>query len=249
MKRILLAVLLCAAGSEAFAADLGRPLPPAPPYIPHPPPIYTWSGIYIGGNIGAAWNQAAITDSLNGLNVSGTSNAAFIGGGQVGANYQINWAVVGVEGTFDWAANNNNTSNGVFVPVLNQTVQATINDRWITTLAGRLGVAWDRVLFYGKGGVGWVGSSNSTITNVNTGASFTNSGSSTNTGWLAGAGVEWAFLPNWSAKVEYDFLGLNNSSFTVPSNSPVLPNDNFTISKHNINMVMGGINYKFGPWW
>jgi hypothetical protein len=71
---------------------------------------------------GAAWNQAAITDSLNGLNVSGTSNAAFIGGGQVGANYQINWAVVGVEGTFDWAANNNNTSNGVFVPALNQTV-------------------------------------------------------------------------------------------------------------------------------
>jgi outer membrane immunogenic protein len=94
-----------------------------------------------------------------------------------------------------------------------------------------------------------LGSSNSTITNVNTGASFTNSGSSTNTGWLAGAGVEWAFLPNWSAKVEYDFLGLNNSSFTVPSNSPVLPNDNFTISKHNISMVMGGINYKFGPWW
>jgi outer membrane immunogenic protein len=122
MKRILLAVLLCAAGSEAFAADLGRPLPPTPPYIPHPPPIYTWSGIYIGGNIGAAWNQAAITDSLNGLNVSGTSNAAFIGGGQVGANYQINWAVVGVEGTFDWAADNNNTSNGVFVPALNQTV-------------------------------------------------------------------------------------------------------------------------------
>jgi outer membrane immunogenic protein len=250
MKRIFVAALLgVAVGGEAFAADLPQPPPRAPAaYIP-PPPVYNWTGFYIGGNAGGAWAHGTVTDTLNGLNFSGTTNGVFIGGGQVGANYQINWAVVGVEGTFDWAANNNNTSNGVLVPALGQTVQVTVNNRWLTTVAARFGVAFDRVLVYGKGGGGWVGSSNSTITNVTTGASFTNSGSSTNSGWLAGAGVEWAFWGNWSAKVEYDYLGLSNSSFTVPNTSPVLPGDTFNTSSKNIQMVVGGINYKFGPWW
>jgi opacity protein-like surface antigen len=67
-----------------------------------------------------------------------------------------------------------------------------------------------------------VGVNNPTLTNVTTGGSISVSNSNSNSGWLAGAGIEWAFAPNWTAKIEYDFLGLNNQSFTVPVGTPSL---------------------------
>ena len=125
------------------------------------------------------------------------------------------------------------------------TIQVTSNNRWITTLAARFGLAFDRWMFYGKAGGGWVGNDNFIITNVTTGASITGSNSSSNSGWLVGVGFEWAFANNWSAKVEYDYLGLTNRTFTVAAGSPFLVNDTFTTGNRNIQMVKVGINYLF----
>ena len=80
----------------------------------------------------------------------------------------------------------------------------------------RFGVTNGPWLFYGKAGGGWVGSDDFTITNLTTGASITGSNNS-NSGWLVGVGIEWAFLPNWSAKVEYNFLGLDDRRFIAPA--------------------------------
>ena len=67
-----------------------------------------------------------------------------------------------------------------------------------------------------------------------------------NSGWLVGAGIEWAFAPNWSAKVEYNYLGLDDRTFIVPAGVPgFLPGDTFTQSDRNIQMVKVGINYLF----
>jgi outer membrane immunogenic protein len=77
--------------------------------------------------------------------------------------------VIGAEADFDWLANTNNTSNTVAlvnppgVPT-GSTISVTANNRWLTTVTGRLGYAWDRVLVYGKGGGAWVGSSDPTVT-------------------------------------------------------------------------------------
>jgi opacity protein-like surface antigen len=79
-------------------------------------------------------------------------------------------------------------------------------------------------------------------TNLTTGSSITASNNTTNSGWLLGAGIEWAFAPNWSAKVEYNYLGLDDRTFTVPAGSPFLPGDTFTQSNRNIQMVKVGIN-------
>jgi len=228
----------------ANAADLRVKAPPPP--APMPPP-FSWSGFYIGGNIGGAWVHRNVTDSLFGLNFDGgnNNNAVFIGGGQTGFNYQISNFVIGVEGNFDWAANNNNnTSNGIVIPAVG-TFRVTANDRWIATVAARFGVAYDRVLFYGKAGGGWVGADNFTVTNVTTGASFTGSNNTTESGWLVGAGLEWAFTDNWSAKFEYDFLGLTSRTFTVPVGSPFLVGDTFSTGSHNVQMATVGINYRF----
>ena len=59
----------------------------------------------------------------------------------------------------------------------------------------------------------------------------------------AGAGIEWAFAPNWTAKIEYDFLGLNNSSLTVPVGTPIIGGDVITITNRDAQTLTVGINY------
>jgi len=98
----------------ANAADMQVPVKAPPPVMPLP---FSWTGFYIGGNLGGAWAHSDVTDSLFGLNFSnGTNNGVFIAGGQVGGNYQFGNFVVGIEGSFDWAAKNNNSATGIVVP-------------------------------------------------------------------------------------------------------------------------------------
>jgi len=253
MKRIFVAAALCtAAFGQALAADL--PPPPAPPprapaaYVPIAVPLYNWTGFYIGGNVGGGFGGISVSDSA-GSSFASTTSQSFLGGGQVGVNYQF-WGgvVIGAEADFDWLPNSSNTGNGTVVPAAGgNTIQVTGNNRWLTDVAARLGYGWDRVLFYGKGGWAWVGSSGNGLTNTTTGATFTGTGSSYNQGWLAGAGVEWAFFPNWTAKVEYDYISLNNTTFTVPAGAAGFTvTDTFNISNRNISIVQVGMNYKFG---
>jgi outer membrane immunogenic protein len=238
-----IAVVL-ALSTATNAADVGvrPPVYQAPPaYVPPP---FSWTGFYVGGNIGGAWGQGNVSDSLFGLNFgTATNNGVFIGGGQLGFNYQFGYGVLGVEWDFDWAGNNNNTGNGILIPGIG-TIQATSNNGWITTVAARFGVTNGPWLFYGKVGGGWVGNNSFTITNVTTGASITTSNNNTNSGWLVGAGIEWAFAPNWSAKIEYNYLGLDSRTFTVPA-GVFLAGDTFTTSNPNVQMVKVGINYRF----
>jgi len=250
MKKFSFATIAIAtviAASSASAADLPLPVAPAPAYTPAMV-RYNWTGFYIGGNVGGAWVQGEdVTDSLFGVNFNnGSNNGTFIGGGTVGFNYQYNNFVFGVEGDFDWAANNNNSGNGILVPTVG-TLQVSNNDTWITTVAARFGAAFDRWLVYGKAGGGWVGSDSFTVTNLTTGNSFTGSNNNTDGGWLVGGGVEWAFAGNWSAKIEYDYLGLNSRSFTTTGAIAGIPaGDTFSTGNLNVQMVKFGINYKFG---
>ena len=239
-------MLMAFVAGPAAAADLGRAAP-APVYTKAPPmaPAFSWTGFYIGGNLGGAWANGNLTDSLFGRSFStANNNGVFIVGGQVGANYQFNNFVVGAEGDFDWAANNNNTGNGILVPGVG-TIQVTSNNRWLSTAAARFGVAVDHWLFYGKAGGGWVGNSSFTVNNTTTGASFTGSNSNTSSGWLVGAGIEWAFANNWSAKVEYDYLGLTSRSITIPA-GVFIAGDTFTTGNSNVQMAKFGINYRLG---
>jgi outer membrane immunogenic protein len=218
-------------------------------YVPPAPPPFSWTGFYIGGNVGAAWTHAEVQD-IFGNSFSNSQHAVFAGGGQVGANYQWNWLVVGVEADFDWLANNHNSSNAVFVSGVGP-LQFSANDRWMTTVAARVGVAFptfNNWLFYGKAGGGWVGVNNPTLTNVNTGGSISFSNSNSNSGLLVGGGVEWAFAPNWTAKLEYDKLFLDDKTFTVGPGAPFLNGDSITVFHRNVQTVTVGINYLFN-WW
>jgi outer membrane immunogenic protein len=179
--------------------------------------------------------STTLTDNLTGA--SATSNlGGWLGGGQEGFNYQIGSFVWGVEGTVDWSSLNSTT--GGIITAAGPALQVAANTQWLTTAAARFGFAADRALFYGKAGGGWVGN-NATVTNLATGASA--SVSNTNSGWLLGAGLEYAFTPNWTAKVEYDYLGLSGG-FTATS--PVGIADTLDV-KRQLNIVTARINYKF----
>ncbi len=222
----------------------------APPAPPMPPP-FSWTGFYIGGNLGGAWLNINETDTLTGVNFNNNNNnGVFIGGGQLGFNYQINSFVWGIEGSFDGASNNNNNGNGVIItgPLgLGHSFAVSLNDRWVATIAARLGIAYDRALFYVKGGGGWVGFNGFTVTDLTTGVQLNGgSGNTSDGGGLVGAGIEWAFSDYWSIRFEYDALFLGNRTFTVPLNSPVLAGDTFTTNNRTLNMATVGINWRFG---
>ena len=227
--------LLLAASITAHAADMPVPAPP-------PPPPFSWTGIYVGGNVGGAAPGGSLTDSLFGIDFNLGTNTGFIGGGQLGFNYQIGGFVIGVEGNFDWVVTQNLHSQ-VSTPV--GTIQATSNDTYITTAAARVGAAVDHWFLYAKGGGAWVGNNGFTVTNLTTSASITGLNSRTNSGWLAGFGVEWALTRNWTLKFEYDYLGFNNFNFAVPPTAPFIPGDTFTSNNRNIQMAQLGFNFLF----
>jgi len=188
----------------ALAADLPRyqpPPPPAPP--PYVPPPFCWTGWCFGGNVGGAWTHREVTDDFFGLTFSGPDNKSlFIGALQLGADYQFGNLVAGFEADLDWSANNNNTGVEVAVPRLG-TVRATFHERWMSTLAARFGVAFDRWLVYGKAGGGWIDTNTFSLEHVTRHLSVAAlDANQTYGGLLVGGGIEWAFSLNWSAKLE-----------------------------------------------
>jgi outer membrane immunogenic protein len=241
MKRVALLSTLIVVGNSAWAADL-----PLPPPVPVAPLYHTWTGFYIGGNLGATVGTASFSYSLlppSSFSSSGVSS--FIGGGQLGVDYEFGGGVVvGAEAMFDWLADTptNFTASNLRVG----TATGTINNRWLSTVTGKLGYAWDRLLVYGKGGGAWIGTDNSLTVGATPAGVSVNSGSQ---GWTAGAGVEWAFAPRWSVRAEYDFIGLQNQSFTV-SGVPRTPfaGDRISINNRNMQMITVGLNYKLGAW-
>ncbi len=232
MRKSLLTGLCAAAlaSAPAFAADMPYKAPPAPA----PVPVFSWTGFYLGANIGGAWSNGSATDVITGANLN-FNNSGFIGGGQAGFNYQVNQFVFGVEWDID-GTTMSKTSNVVATAFGN--LQASGHTDWISTLTGRVGFAADRWLFYVKGGGAWV-ENHATLTNLTTGAAV--SASNTNSGWTAGVGTEWAFSGPWSAKIEYDHIELDNWS---PSTSAIIAGDRLNISRH-IDMVKAGVNYRF----
>jgi outer membrane immunogenic protein len=218
---------------SAQAADLPvRPAPAPVPPVFYAPPVYNWSGFYIGGNIGGGFANSSWTDPFTGASDT-FSKDGFIGGGQIGANVQFNALVLGIEGDFDWTAlkGSGTDSHG-----------NTINTdtQWTSTVTGRIGAAFDRLLVYGKGGVAFANDQSS----LNDIFGATASVSNTRTGWTAGAGLEYALAQNWTARIEYDYLGFGSETLNI--GTPNFPAYNPSASL-NVQEVKAGINFKFGP--
>ena len=206
MKKFLLAtVALVALGATvpALAADLGaRPYTKAPAYAA---PIYNWTGFYIGGHVGGAFSG---NNNFNGLVLSNNSDGRFLGGVQGGADYQFapNW-VLGVEGQYSWLSNNN---IGALFP---GGLAYNNNQRALGSVTGRVGYTWGPALLYVKGGYAY-SDNNDTLTFGGAPVAFTLDGNHRD-GYTVGAGLEYMFAPNWSAKLEYQYYNFGSTRFVA----------------------------------
>lgn len=248
---VMLALALRAgAPSAALAADFPAPTPP--PVYKELPVVYDWTGFYIGGNIGAAWQGLSGTNFSDTLGSTFTAptNVQFMGGGQASANYQfLNGLVVGAEAMFDWLPASGNTPVTATNPA--GTVAANINatdQRWLTTATARLGYAWDRILLYGKGGAAWVAGASPSISVAGAAGSFSSVSNTTATTWTAGLGLEWAFSGNWLLRAEYDYIALPAQTLTVSPATPTFGGGVITFSNRNLSLFIVAIDYKFGSW-
>ncbi len=219
---------------SAVAADL--PLAPSAPLTAPvayaPEAIYNWSGFYIGGHVGGGFANSSWSDPFTGANNTFNSGAGFLGGGQVGANLQLNRLVLGVDGDFSWTGLKGSGTDSIGDAI-------NTNTNWTSTVTGRVGAAFDRLLIYGKGGVAFA-QDRSSFTDL-----FANSGSTTflRTGWTAGAGIEYGLSKNWSVKIEYDYLGFGSQplNFTTPATPLYTSNASL-----NVQEIKAGLNFRFG---
>jgi len=219
---------------EQLAAVAGKgPVYKAPPA---PVPVaYNWTGFYIGGYVGSLWGDSDWT-FLSGLTVN-PHYAGFIGGGQVGFNYQIGAFVLGIEG--DIGATN--AKGGKACPNFGGTAFFfTCETRMdsLGSVAVRVGYAWDRTLVYVKGG--WAAGDVELSVTPNGPPGFFGFpivGSKTASGWTAGAGFEFGLTPNLSAKAEWMHFDFGNDSY----NTVVAP-INADVSG---DVVRVGLNYRF----
>jgi outer membrane immunogenic protein len=218
------ALALCITSLAAQAADM----PTRAPYYKGAPrsvvAYYNWTGFYAGINGGygfgtSDWDSPAVSNSPSGGMFGLT----------VGYNWQAGSFVYGLEGDYDWSMMKGSVACGV--------ATCETENTWLATMRGRVGYAFDRWLPYVTGGGAY---GNIKATNLNPGFS---SASASNFGWTAGAGLEYAFLGNWTAKVEYLYVDLGKFDCGTACGAVVPDNVGFSA-----NVVRAGLNYKFsGP--
>lgn len=221
-RRLLMAATAFSivATTSVYAADMPRkaygPIDP-------PAPLMTWTGFYFGGNAGYGW--ASVENTTNG----GASDlSGFVGGVQLGYNWQVNSFVFGIEGDFQGSAQKKSDDFSALG------IAFTIDQKipWFATARGRLGYAVGPWMLYATGGAAWV---NYQLTVSALGVSADDD--VTKTAFTVGGGLEWMFAPRWSTKLEYLYFDTGNTTATLFG----VTFD--TRAKQNI--VRLGVNYHF----
>jgi outer membrane immunogenic protein len=232
MKNFLLATVALTAVVAALpagAADLGARAPyyqKAPAYMA---PIYNWTGFYIGGHIGGVFSS---DNNFSGLATGNNGNGRFLGGAQVGADWQFapNW-VIGAQGQYSWIDGHVGAAFPGGLAYIN-------NQRGLGSVTGRIGYTWGPALLYAKGGYAYSDFNQSLTLNGVPQAFAINS--SHHDGYTVGGGLEYMFAPSWSGKVEYQYYNFDKTSFVTPV---VL--STFGSTRNDEHVVKAGINYRF----
>jgi outer membrane immunogenic protein len=236
MKKILLATIALGAlaAAPAMAADLRTPA-----YAPPPMYIYSWTGCYIGGNVGGLWARKEWFDHDPGSITFGQSDgthdpSGFIGGFQGGCDYQFAGGfVIGIAGDYDWAHASASNASILFPGFTNHT---RVNS--LASVTGRIGYAWDRFLGYVKGGGAWERDEHDYSNGALIGTAAT-----TRSGWTVGIGGEYAFT-NWlTGFAEYDYYDFGTRDILF------VQNDGFTFNygiKETKSVFKVGLNARWG---
>jgi outer membrane immunogenic protein len=241
MTKLLLATMTAftlLAGS-VNAADLARPVPIYTPPLVYAP-LFTWTGCYVGGNVGGVWTMSDWNDVILGDFGSNSATGA-VGGLQAGCNYQVSHWVFGIQGDYDWTNANNNNRVPLFPLVSDQT---QLNS--LSSITGRVGYTfWPRFLAYVKAGGAWDHGNFS----FQVGPIPVATASATQSGWTVGIGGEYAFLDWLTGFIEYDFYRFGNSNPGALVCTPSICGFAATSIgiTTDVNVLKVGLNFKFRP--
>jgi opacity protein-like surface antigen len=239
----MLAVILV---GPATAADL--PVKSETPIAPR----FTWTGCYLGGQIGGGFAKKDITDPVGlvqesflpgstiGVTTASPSPSGVVIGGQIGCDYQFapSW-VIGIEGA--GAGSTMKGSSIVGLPAGNpDSALVEAKTDFLTSVTARLGYAFDQVLVYGRGGVA-MAADRYDVSGSFAGTPFGFTGLENRFGWTAGAGVEWAFTPHWSVNLEYDYYGFGTKTIAMYDPTNVLLGN--VDVRQSIQVVKVGLNF------
>jgi len=238
MRRVVVAYVAALAfgvAAPAWAADM-----PVKAVVKAPPPVVTWTGCYIGGNIGGGWADKEYTDPLavppDPFNLGTHSPKGIVGGGQIGCDYQAGMVVIGVQGMFQGANLRGDHLVGV------DRFETRIP--WIATATARLGLAVDpKAMIYVKGGAAWV-RDKETIVDLGV---LEAAADVTRSGWVVGFGAEFLAWSNWSIFVEYNYMDFGNravifTNFEIPPVPPTFPLN----IRQSAQTLTVGANFRFG---
>jgi len=238
MKKLCLGTIALGAllaADAVLAADLSYAVPSYKAPVAAPVP-WSWTGCYIGGHVGGGFANTHWSDpTIGDVEFANHDADGLLGGGQIGCNYQTGIWVLGVEADASWADLNGSSLDALSLDTLTDHTKVD----FLGTVTGRAGVTWDHALFYAKGGAAWE-HDRLAVTFNPTGQTLATA-DDVMWGWTVGAGIEYALTRNWSAKVEYDYLGFGRQSATF--SMPAAP-FNFDIAQQ-IQEVKVGVNYKF----
>jgi outer membrane immunogenic protein len=252
MKKLLLAGVaiagLVAGASAASAADLPVRSAPPPPMIAAIP-IFTWTGFYVGAQVGYAWGDnnndnipggAFVANAVGALvpfdGGFGGDNDGFLAGVHAGYNYQFGSFVVGLEGDIEGVfGGDDNDFNGVLFDAFGNPAAVSFSANsldWQGSIRARVGFAFDRALIYATGGFAFGGVSGGFTQNL------LDNNDDTLTGWTLGAGVEYAITNNLTTRLEYRYTNFSG-------NDSVFNNVNFGGGDLDFHTVRVGLSYKF----
>jgi outer membrane immunogenic protein len=251
MRRLLAATLvLGAVAAPAMAADISpAPIPAPAPVYPKAPvmmmPAYDWTGFYVGGHVAYSWvhTNSTTTDTVAGTVFAPATedNSHFHGGGQIGFDYMMPSRIVfGVVADISSGSSNTTTTSNAAGTVIETNASKT---DVVGTVRGRLGYAFDTFLLYGTGGWLW-NSGSRTRTQVAGTINAATAGTvetlnTHNTGWVVGAGLDYAFARNWDVFAEYRYASLQAITVAFPLAG------RSTNSTSNSSTIEAGLNYRF----
>jgi outer membrane immunogenic protein len=245
MKKLILAATILALGAgSALAADLPAQVYSKAPAM-MPVAAYNWTGFYLGGNAGGVWADPSYTNLANtstfgGAAVGSTftqSGSGFIGGGQIGYNWQASQWVFGVEASYSGSNVKSTTTNFVDDVFQNEL-------RSLLLVTGRIGYAANNWLFYAKGG--YAGADRRTSVSDTGIVAGVGSGSASiwHNGWTVGTGVEYGLTQNWIVGLEYDYVNVGRNNYELDGTDGGGRSYLFGV-KSNYNIVTGRLSYKF----
>jgi outer membrane immunogenic protein len=242
---IAAASLAAGLSQVATAADLPRK---APAYVPPAPPPLTWTGCYIGANIGGAWGRFEL-DTFGGD--FHRTNGGFAGGGQIGCDYQFagSGLVIGFRNMFDGTTNHRdaafNVVDGTGAVIANGT--ADFHNRWFDALTGRIGYSWASPwLVYFQGGAVWSRVEADVTVFPTAGGVATASFSDTKTGWTVGVGGEYRFAQNWSVFLEGNYYDFGDRDHVLVTPLVTACTAGCAFNSHaKAATVLVGVNYRF----